>query len=241
MARPRKSPTRTNCAICKRDFSISAREAADKKKTCSATCSRLLNAKVRTGIKRPGVGGMTRKSATELACTICGKSFPVSPIQAHRQQKTCSRECRLKQLSKSKGGLGDGVCENCNATFKTSRYHIRRGQRFCSDECRKKWFSSQTPTGKDNPYWRGGHSGYYGPSWQEARRKVWKRDEERCRHCHKSSDELGYRPIVHHKIPFKKFGVANHEKANRIANLVCLCRSCHMIEEWKHHRRSKSC
>ena len=36
---------------------------------------------------------------------------------------------------------------------------------------------------------------------------------------------------VHHIIPFRRFGVENHKEANKIPNLICLCREHHA--EWE--------
>ena len=80
------------------------------------------------------------------------------------------------------------------------------------------------PGGERHPDWKGGVGSYYGKSWPKQRPKVIDRDGGECVICGDSDDVH-----VHHIIPFRKFGIENHEQANQLDNLVCLCQS--------HHRR----
>ncbi len=74
-------------------------------------------------------------------------------------------------------------------------------------------------------------TGDRGPNWEQQRNLARARDEYRCRHC-----GVPERPDrahdVHHIEPFRTFGYKrgrneNYEAANRLENLVTLCRSCH--------------
>ena len=71
----------------------------------------------------------------------------------------------------------------------------------------------------------------YGPDWQEQRAKTRARDGFRCSEC--GAQETGNRQHdVHHKVPFRVFGYVpglnrNDREANRLSNLVLLCRRCH--------------
>lgn len=74
-----------------------------------------------------------------------------------------------------------------------------------------------------------------GPNWDQQRRLARERDGHRCRHC-----GVGERPNrahdVHHLEPFRTFGYARGQnerylEANRLENLVTLCRSCHQRVE----------
>jgi hypothetical protein len=38
---------------------------------------------------------------------------------------------------------------------------------------------------------------------------------------------------VHHRRPFRLFGVAQHAAANALDNLVALCHDCHLKTEWE--------
>ncbi|MBI1299017.1 DEAD/DEAH box helicase [bacterium] len=71
----------------------------------------------------------------------------------------------------------------------------------------------------------------YGPNWQEQRQKVRQRDGFCCTECglpephHTQHD-------VHHLRPFRTFGYVpglneNYKEANRLGNLVLLCKRCH--------------
>ena len=80
---------------------------------------------------------------------------------------------------------------------------------------------SLSAEGESNPNWAGGYEGYYGASWRDQRQKAVERDGGECVIC-------GEEPVdVHHIRPFREFGVENHEQANRLDNLVCLCRGHH--------------
>jgi DEAD/DEAH box helicase domain-containing protein len=70
-----------------------------------------------------------------------------------------------------------------------------------------------------------------GTNWEQQRNRARARDGHRCRHC-----GLPERPErahdVHHVQPFRTFGYVrgkneHYLEANRLANLVTLCRSCH--------------
>jgi DEAD/DEAH box helicase domain-containing protein len=70
-----------------------------------------------------------------------------------------------------------------------------------------------------------------GPNWEAQRNRARARDGHRCRHC-----GVAERPErshdVHHLEPFRNFGYVrgkndHYLEANRLDNLVTLCRSCH--------------
>ncbi len=70
-----------------------------------------------------------------------------------------------------------------------------------------------------------------GPNWDEQRGRARARDGYRCRHCGVGERE-GRAHDVHHIQPFRTFGYARGDndrylEANRLENLVTLCRSCH--------------
>jgi DEAD/DEAH box helicase domain-containing protein len=71
----------------------------------------------------------------------------------------------------------------------------------------------------------------YGPNWQEQRRKVRARDGYRCTQCG-APEQPGRQHDVHHLIPFRVFGYMPgineaYREANRLDNLVLVCRNCH--------------
>lgn len=76
--------------------------------------------------------------------------------------------------------------------------------------------------------WKGGlREDYYGVEWIEQSRKCRERDNHTCQLC--GSDGGERRLDVHHIVPFREF--EESREANRLDNLVALCRSCHMRAE----------
>lgn len=77
--------------------------------------------------------------------------------------------------------------------------------------------------------WKGGGDPYYGENWHQQRRKTLQRDGFECQKCgvgeeeHRESHKLGL--DVHHIVPLREF--ETKAKANRLDNLVTLCRNCH--------------
>jgi DEAD/DEAH box helicase domain-containing protein len=72
---------------------------------------------------------------------------------------------------------------------------------------------------------------HYGPNWGETRRAVRIRDRYRCTQCG-APEPRGQEHDVHHLVPFRAFGYIpgvneNYLPANRLDNLVLVCRACH--------------
>lgn len=83
-------------------------------------------------------------------------------------------------------------------------------------------------------WWRPDPVGYRGPNWQAQRRKVRDRDAFACQHC--GAAEQDRQHDIHHLRPFRDFGYVRgvnqaYQEANRLANLVTLCRTCHARAE----------
>ena len=77
-----------------------------------------------------------------------------------------------------------------------------------------------------------------GPNWELQRNLVLERDGHRCRHCG-APERPDRTHDVHHVQPFRTFGYVrgqndHHLEANRLENLVTLCRSCHQRVEVDH-------
>lgn len=70
---------------------------------------------------------------------------------------------------------------------------------------------------------------YYGPNWQSVRENVIQRDDEECVVCSlgRSTHQQRYNTDlhVHHRRPLKEFD--SYKKANKLKNLMTLCRFCH--------------
>jgi len=80
--------------------------------------------------------------------------------------------------------------------------------------------------GHNNPNWKGGriavNKGNYGPEWSYVRVLCLKRDNFECQICSSKKNVA-----VHHLIPFRVFGKQYHIQANRLENLLTVCRICH--------------
>ena len=74
----------------------------------------------------------------------------------------------------------------------------------------------------------------YGPNWPRQRNQARARDGYRCQLC--GLPEQDHQHDVHHKIPFRQFD--SYETANRLSNLVTLCRTCHRRAETAVRTRS---
>ena len=86
--------------------------------------------------------------------------------------------------------------------------------------------------------WQGGGGkysegrGYRGSDWNALAERVRTRDGNVCQRCGMTHAEHGRRLDVHHVIPFCQFG-GDNANANRMSNLITLCRHCHQVEEWE--------
>jgi hypothetical protein len=73
----------------------------------------------------------------------------------------------------------------------------------------------------------------YGSEWPEQRRLALERDGWECQDCGMADEEHRERYSsglqVHHETPLREF--EDSEEANRIENLITLCRSCHSDRE----------
>ena len=72
----------------------------------------------------------------------------------------------------------------------------------------------------------------YGPNWAEQRQHVRTRDNFRCTQCG-LPESPNRQHDVHHLTPFRTFGYVpglneNYKLANRLSNLVLVCRGCHL-------------
>lgn len=70
------------------------------------------------------------------------------------------------------------------------------------------------------PKWSG-----RGTHWEAAQRAARRRDSNTCRICGMTGELQGRNMDVHHLRPYYSFPA--RKQANRLSNLVCLCRKCH--------------
>jgi len=218
--------TAIECKNCGKVFEVNPYRE-DTASFCSNECRYEWQKEGLKGKNNPNWKG----GKVELECEVCGGTFEVKPSHADGR-RTCSKEClgvlRSEEWrgknhpgwKEGKGGIFT-TCENCG-----KRYFAPSSERgrFCSLECYGEWLRDKI-TGKNNPYWRGGHDPYYGSNWIKQRKKALERDNYACRLCGKGKRELGQNPDVHHIAPKREFD--SLEEANKLSNLITLCRSCH--------------
>lgn len=206
------------CATCGTEFSY---YLTQPHKYCSADC-----------YNKPRQEG---KRGT-AHCLACKGEFTFLKSWPHQYCSTrCSGKAKIQNIKHFAPSRYKTACQQCGLEYETTP-GTSRGM-FCSRRCQAKW-QSQTRCGEASPTWRGGRVTYYGPNWEVQRRKARKRDKV-CLDCGASPDHLGYRLSVHHRIPFRDFGLERYLEANDLSNLMSLCRSCHLIREWADNR-SKS-
>lgn len=95
-------------------------------------------------------------------------------------------------------------------------------------ETRDQW------VGPNNPMWKGAcllrNKSYRGPDWIDIAEKARSRDGHKCAECGMTSEQhiarWSQKLEVHHKVPFHEF--TDHVAANKMSNLVTLCKVCHM-------------
>lgn len=218
-----KTYTKRECPVCGKTYKANlGRLKHGRQTTCSRECSYVLR-------------GNQLESKKHLTCEMCRSEFIRVPSRHKAEFITvCSLNCysnaRKKNLHRKpphalKKPSLKFSCETCgkNVELPNKRKGARKF-RFCTAEC-----AHQGNTGKNNYFWRGGHSGYYGSTWTTARRAARKRDNYTCQRCGKVM-KSGRFPDVHHITPFRFFN--NHEDANELNNLVSLCHGCHVTVEW---------
>ncbi len=152
----------------------------------------------------------------------------------------------------SEGRMGkDNPFYGCHHTEET-RKRISENQRGENGY----WYGK---TGPIHPRWVGGAAKYYGPNWRYQKKKALKRDKHVCQRCGCLNGSDGRELDAHHKIPVREYyddicnmysflngysrfvlkSIGHHvlipevvwEDANKLENLVSICRSCHQIIE----------
>ena len=200
---------------------------------CSRVCA--ARATVTTNL------GVTLLPAKE--CEQCGKL-----ITKNRQatDRFCSQKCfgawqsqyNRAEAHHSYRERAVCVCAQCGKEFSRQRSWIDNGMQFCDRHCKATWQEANPPNrpmpvmrGPNNPRWRGGYDGYYGPNWRQQRRNARHRDNYACQRCGKTEQELGKQLDVHHIVAFREFRIDRYLEANRLVNLICYCHSCHLAVE----------
>jgi len=172
----------------------------------------------------------------DTECSWCEAEMTVERRRAEKYDRVwCSPECEAAWKSEYQVGENhhqynqvELKCETCGDEFTRPPAHVSGQNSFCSPDCRADWMAENF-VGEDHPCWTGGSPEYYGENWRQKRRKALKRDSYECRICgigdEQHRDQLGQGLDVHHIQPIRTFDEL--EEANRLSNLVTLCRGCH--------------
>ena len=164
----------------------------------------------------PYTGGV--RTLVIATCQTCRKAFRVSASRfKHGRGKSCSPACQYEAKRRRPHLRVTLTCVGCGAEFTRWPSHaasVSGKGKFCSRACRDK-----NRTAALHPQFLGGPSALRGANWQAQRRRARRRDERTCRHCREQGTD------VHHIRPFRLF--VDYREANRLANLVTLCRPCH--------------
>lgn len=207
------------CPACGKEYQTTNRHGG--RKTCSQECANKRKV-LQNGQPRKG------KSA-RVECAHCGKERYVSPSRVDGRNFFCNHKCKAAyQLAQ---GSVEIQCQVCGKAFTVARYWTRqdtsRNAKYCSRECMGEALSINR-RGENNFNWVGGceQPTWRGDNWWKQARKAKKLDRYTCKRCERVFPPKSGHLDVHHIVPFRLFG-DDFELANRLDNLICLCRSCH--------------
>lgn len=173
-------------------------------------------------------------------CANCGKLLTREKSWAERVKHFfCNRKCHNEWQSRHsprgkkspKYKSVEVSCAHCGTPLVRPPHRVKAYRhQFCDNTCAA-LHRSQSMVGPNHPQWKGGSIDSYGPNWRQQKAKARKRDGYRCQRCGVHESELPHRLDVHHIKPFREFGIERYREANRLSNLVSLCRSCHIQVE----------
>lgn len=169
-------------------------------------------------------GACSKKYRMQRCCAFCGATF----VRVTYRQKYCSDECIQQAQTARAAKKITCTCKQCGIEFFGKPSAKRQ---FCSNRCKT---IAQDLTGPKNPRWRGGYrDSYRGPNWKAQSSKARERDNHTCQDC----GRFQIKPLlpVHHKKAYRDFN-GDYKKANRLSNLITLCRNCHSKTEGRSAR-----
>lgn len=180
--------------------------------------------------------GVVQPHKVPVPCDRCGTVALKWPQQIYKKRSLgrllfCSNKC----AGESRRTSSEVACTGCSKPVRRENHSLKRKVGvFCSQKCY--WEArSRLLSGKNSPNWRGGSTMDYGGSnWKSQRRRALKRDGHQCRGCRATKQSHGYRMDVHHIVSYHRY--KDKKRANRLENLLTLCRPCHAK---KHPRRGR--
>lgn len=171
-----------------------------------------------------------------VKCENCGKEIKKYQSQIKNSKMFfCTQSCQHKWRTGRTGTINNpkGItkkCLCCDKEFYVYPCEINT-KIYCSNTCMYKHKSDNGDySGKNcNFYVRGYYEDDRYPNWEKQKKAARKRDNNTCQECGLTAEEQGESMCVHHKIPYRFFD--DYKKANRLNNLICLCRKCHGKQE----------
>ena len=221
----------------------SSSDATNKEFSCPS-CDQSFDTEY--GVKQHHAKTHDEKLRATVECSWCGNELERIPAEAERNENHfCNtHECKAMYQSEPYSGEGNPnykggevSCTWCDDDLDRDMNQIERSDHFfCGGkDCKAKWQSKHV-RGEDHPRWMGGYDGYYGPNWPEERLQAVIRDQARCQTCGATPMTCTDTLLVHHLIPMRVFkqeydGQEIYDRANRLDNLLVLCKVCHMTWE----------
>lgn len=237
---------KVNCTHCHTTFrACKHRLERSKNVFCSKKCS----IRWRSKQKSSGNEDFYKDGIQSVNCANCGETTKARPYKLRKNKNIfCNRDCYGEWLSENKKGenhpnYSENVtveCAYCGEVKQVNPSRFERNNRFfCDRKCRGDW-QQENRVGEQALAWSGGTAKQnYGKTWTKQRNLALERDFHQCRSCRMSNSEskkkFGQSLHVHHKTPFKAF--EDSKKANKLVNLITLCKSCHHHLEWKYTGR----
>lgn len=137
------------------------------------------------------------------------------------------------------GGLIKKICLTCQKEYFVKRGRYKKSH-YCSFTCRIPWNTGLEgwSAKEQNGNWKGGISPereavYSSAKWLNLVKKIYSRDENKCRLCGKEKEiQDKYKFHVHHISSFK-----NRILRYDLNNLVLLCNQCHFFVHSKKNEK----
>lgn len=174
-----------------------------------------------------------RQPPVQLICSGCGKTMIRTAWEVRKKQKRhghtkvyCSDACARDARWPTRSFVAN--CAQCGKEIVVRPNRMRKRGKygpFCNHACYGQWRTANL-SGENSPAWKGGYELWYEGNWKSQRAKARKRDNYTCQDCGTTEQTWGYALDVHHIIAYDLFG--DPKEANRLGNLVTLCRTCHV-------------
>ena len=165
--------------------------------------------------------GKKRSEETKHKISIVHKGKPSTRIGYKH-----SPETRKKMSESQKGKHNYWIGKKRSKITREKMSLAHKGYKHTGEA---KFKMSNSRKGNKHYNWKGGISHFRGESWNEIRKKIYKRDNWTCQICGKNNIKI----FVHHIVPYRI------TQDNSEGNLITLCLSCHVKEEHKYYKNLK--